>query len=208
MKLFILLAAIALLAFLFVCLVQAVLQHNKSDLHTARAKRYKVRFVKLNLIERLFLPFQRAMHWLFAPRPIFGASRLVACNVAEGSHEGGVTKLASAAIATRFLCVKKGADTDHIAVCSAITDRPMGICTDEPSAAEEPVNVALLGTGGGTRKGVASAPIASGALVATTAAGKLQTAVSTQYPIGRAVTDAAADGDIVEFDPINPVAAI
>ena len=203
-------ACFALLAVLFVCLLQVVISHNTKakDLRTARAKRYRVRFKKLNLIDRLFVPFVDSMRWLFDPRRLFGDSRLVACNIAEGSHAAGITKLSSAAIGTRFLCVKKGADTAHIAVCSAITDRPIGICTDEASAAEEPVNVELLGTGGGTRKGVAAAAIASGALVATTATGLLQTAVATQFPIGRAVTDAAGAGDIVEFDPLQPVAAI
>jgi hypothetical protein len=143
-----------------------------------------------------------------ACRRAFGLPTLIARNIAEGSHAGGITKLSSAAMTTRFLCVKKGADTDHIAVCSAITDVPIGICTDETAAAEEYINVALLGCAKGTLKVVAGAAITSGALVATTAAGKVQTAVATQYPIGRAVTDAAADGDIIEIDPVLPVFAV
>lgn len=209
MKITLLLALFALLAIAFVCLIQAVTRHAKTKPETARAKRYRVRFKKLNLMERLFAPFVHAMEALqMKARPLFGASRLVACNIGEGTHGAGVTKLTDAAITTRFLCVKKGSDTAHVAVCSAITDRPIGICTDEAAAAEEPVNVELLGTGGGTRRGVAAAAITSGALVATTATGLLQTAVATQFPIGRAVTDAAGANDIVEFDPLQPVAAI
>jgi len=133
---------------------------------------------------------------------------LVACNIAEGTHDGCLTRLTDAAIATRFLLVKKGSDTNHIAVCSAITDRPLGVCTDEAAGAEEPVSLSLLGSSHATLKVVAGAAITSGARVATMASGKVQTAVATQYPIGIALTDAAADGDIIEIDPLNPAAVI
>ena len=139
----------------------------------------------------------------------FGASRLVACNIAEGTHGGGqITRFTDAAITTRFLLVKKGSDANHIAVCSAITDRPLGVCTDEAAAAEEPVNVALLGSSKSTLKVVAAGALTAGTRVAVTAAGKVQTAVATQYPIGITLTDAGADGDIIEIDPINPAAVI
>ena len=54
---------------------------------TARTKNYKVRFQKLNLMERFFAPFIRAMEALQTrTQRIFGESRLVACNIAEGTH--------------------------------------------------------------------------------------------------------------------------
>lgn len=211
MKFTLLLAFIATLAVLFACLLPVLIKHGfkKSDIRTTRARRYKVRFQKLNLMERLFAPFVRAMEALqLRTQRWFGSSRLVAANIAEGQHEGHITKLTDATIATRFLMVKKGTNTAHIAVCSAITDRPMGVCQDEATAAEENVNVALLGARKDTLIGVASGAIASGSRLATTATGKLQVAVTTQFVIGIAITDSAVDGDLIEFDPINPMAAI
>lgn len=207
MKLQILLVTIALLAVLSACLLPAVMKHGK--INTARTKHQRIQFRALNPFERLARPFVQAMRELqgFSQR-VFAGNRLVACNIAEGTHEGDLTKLSSAAIATRYLCVKFGADVNHVAVCSAITDRPIGICSDEATAAEENINVQLLGSGGKTRLVTAGAAIAIGARVATMASGKVQTAVTTQYPIGIALTAAAADGDVIEIDPINPTAVI
>jgi hypothetical protein len=206
MKIMLLMAIVATLAVLFACLLPLLLQHGSRKTITARSKRYRVRFLPLNAIERVFSSPLHLLQGL--SQRVFGPSRLVASNIAEGTHSGNLTKLTDAAIATRFLLVKKGSDTAHIAVCSAITDRPIGVCTDEAAAAEEPVNVALLGSSKSTLKVVASGAIASGTRVAVTAAGKVQTAVATQYPIGIALTDAGADGDILEIDPINPAAVI
>lgn len=139
----------------------------------------------------------------FTPSP----RRLVATNIAEGTHEENVTRLADAAVTTRFLVVKVGSDAHHVAVCSAITDVPIGVLSDEAAAAEDPVNVQLLGARCRTIKATAGAAISAGSLVATMATGKVQTAVSTQYPIGRALTTVAS-GDVVEIDPVVPTAAL
>lgn len=209
MKTQLIMAFVATIAVLFACRLPWFLKHGSNKPDTARAKKYRVRFKKLNVMEALAAPFVAAMLPLQGlTQRVFGPSRLVACNIAEGTHAGNITRLTDAAIATRFLLVKKGTDTNHIAVCSAITDRPIGVCTDEAAAAEENVNVALLGSSKTTLKMVAGAAITSGARVATMASGKVQTAVTTQYPIGVALTDAAADGDIIEVDPINPTAVI
>jgi len=209
MKFKLLLAILAALACLFVLVMQVLTKLNKSNVRTVRAKRYRVRFRQLNLFELVIRPFVLAMQHIFRPRSCLGDSRLVACNIAEGMHDGGrITKLAGAAIASRYLLVKKGADTAHVVVCSAITDRPMGTCDDEAAAAEDPVNVNLLGGADRTLLMVASGAIASGTRLATTATGKVQAAVATQYPIGIAMTDSAADGDLIEVDPINPAAVI
>lgn len=207
MKILFALLLVSLLAVLFACLLPVVMKHGKPQ--TVRTRHRRIRFNPLNAFGRLARPFVQAMRALqgFSQR-VFGGNRLVACNIAEGTHCGNVTKLTDAAIATRFLCVKIGSDADHIAVCSAVTDVPIGICTDEADAAEEPVNVALFGSAENTRKVVAGAAINAGALVATMASGKVQTAVATQYPIGRAITAAAADGDVIEIDPILPTVAL
>lgn len=125
-------------------------------------------------------------------------------NIAEGTRPtGNKTYLADAAIATRYLCVKLGSDLNHIAVCSAITDNPIGICSDEPAAAEDECNVQLLGAASGTLRVVSGAAITVGQYVATMANGKVQPAVTTQFVIGRALNGAGGADEIVEIDPVR-----
>ena len=50
---------------------------------------------------------------------------------------------ASAAITTRFLLGKMGADDEHIAAVAATSDKPIGVITDEAAAAEEATSVLL-----------------------------------------------------------------
>lgn len=128
------------------------------------------------------------------------------CNIAEGTHEDSITKLADAAITTRFLLVKAGSDAEHIAVNGA-NDLPLGVCPDEPSAAEAEVAVQLFGCAKATRVMVASEPIAADKEVFTAAAGKVQdapTVAGTYYRVGRALRAAGADGDAFEVDPYPP----
>lgn len=128
-------------------------------------------------------------------------------NVGEGTHTGNITKLADAAITTRHLVVKIGTDAAHVAL-AGVSDIPLGVATDEPAAAEDPVNVALLGAGDSTLLGVASAAITAGDLLAPAASGKLRTlpaTTGTYYIVGRAITAAGADGDTIEFVPSFPV---
>lgn len=144
--------------------------------------------------------------WAFG----LGRDLLPLANIAEGTHEDSVTKLADAAITTRYLLVKKGTDTNHIATCGA-NELPVGVCEDEPSAAEEPVNVALFGCAQRTRLMVASEAITSMQEVYTAASGKIQNepaVAGTYYRVGRALTDASADGDVVEVDPYPPTQLI
>lgn len=80
-------------------------------------------------------------------------------------------------------------------VCNAITGVAVGVLRNKPDAADKAAEVAILGT----TKVIAGAAISVGAKVAPTAAGKAQTAVSTQYSRGIALTAAAADGDEIEI---------
>ena len=137
-----------------------------------------------------------------------GLARLA--NIAAGTHEDSVTKLADAALTTRNLVVKVGSDEDHVAVCGA-SDDPCGICTDEPSAAEREANVAFLGATNKSRLVVGSEVIAVGARAYTAASGKVQNlpaVAGTYYCIGRAVLACAADGDEFEIEPCFPLAVI
>ncbi len=126
-------------------------------------------------------------------------------NVAEGIHESGnITKLSDGAITTRYLLAKIGTDIDHVDLAGT-ADIPLGVITDEASAAGLPVNVALFGAAAGTLKVVASAAITAGALVVSAASGKVRTlpgTTGTYYIIGRALVAASADGDIVEIAPM------
>jgi hypothetical protein len=129
-------------------------------------------------------------------------------NVAEGTHAGNLTKKADAAIATRFLLVKFGTDVAHVAV-NTDGDMPLGICSDEAAAAEDLVNVELLGVAGQTRLCVASEAITLTDELYTADGGKVQdlpTAAGTYYKIGRPLQAAGADGDVIEFEPCYPVA--
>jgi len=131
-------------------------------------------------------------------------------NVAEGTHEGSLSKKADAVISTRFLMVKIGSDADHIAVCGA-GDRPLGVATDEAEAIEDSVNVNLLGPSANTQKAVASEAIAVGESVFTAALGKVQNepaSAGTYFLVGRALTAAGADGEVIEIEPQAPTRTV
>lgn len=133
-----------------------------------------------------------------------GRPRLVGlANIAEGTHTGNLTRMTDGALTTRNLLGKLGSDAMHVVACGA-NDIPVGVITDEAVQAEEPVNVALLGSAEDTRRMVAAAPVAAGALVFTAANGKvteLSATPGTYYGVGLALSAAAADGDEIEVDP-------
>lgn len=74
---------------------------------------------------------------------------------------------------------------------NAITDVAVGVLQNDPS-----INQTAVVMHAGITKAIANAAIAQGAKCSVTAAGKLQTAVSTQHVLGIALEAAAADGDI------------
>lgn len=171
---------------------------QRSQRRTPLAARLQLRcqLLVIRLNEALVIPFR---YWIgVRRRPVEFA------NIAEGQRPtGNRTYLADAAITTRYLLVKLGSDANHIAVCSAVTDNPIGVCTDEPAAAEDEANVQLLGAASGTLRVVSGAAIAAGAYVATTATGKVQTAIATQFAIGRALNASAGADEFIEIDPIR-----
>lgn len=134
------------------------------------------------------------------------APMLRLANLGTSQHAGNISKKADAALATRYLLVKIGSDADHVAVAGA-ADIPLGVCTDEPPAAEDWCNVALFGSIGTTLPMVASAAIAAGDFVVSAANGKIRAlpaAAATYYIIGRALEAASGDGVLIEVDPIPP----
>lgn len=124
-------------------------------------------------------------------------------NIAEGTHEGSITKAADAAITERHLLGKIGSASDRIAICGA-ADTPVGVITDEAAEAGDLVSVALLGSSRQTVKMIASAAIAQGAFVEPAANGRVQTlgaGVGAHHVVGRALDAASAAGDAIEVDP-------
>lgn len=131
-------------------------------------------------------------------------------NIGEGFYPGKKPYKTDAAITTRFLLGKAGSDVAHVAVCGA-GDKPLGIISDEAVAAEDLVNVDLLGTTHETKIGIASEAISVGDDLYTAADGKLQgepATAGTFYRVGNAISAAALDGDRVEFDPCAPVKVV
>ena len=128
-------------------------------------------------------------------------------NIAEGTHGGNTTKKTDAAITTRFLFGKKGSDDDHIIPCTASTDIPLGVITDEAAAAEELVNVGLFGSSSETRRITLSGTVVVGDFLVTDSTGKgqkLPVSTGTYYIVGRAL-QAGVSGDVIEFDPVTAV---
>jgi hypothetical protein len=124
-------------------------------------------------------------------------------NVAEGTHDGNITKAVDAVITERFLLAKIGSASDRVAVAGAV-DTPIGVITDEAAAIGDLVNVALLGARPSTVRMVTSGAISQGALLEPAASGRVQTlgvGAGTHHVIGRALDAASAAGDVIEVDP-------
>ncbi len=135
-------------------------------------------------------------------RPVFA-------NVALGTHAGHVTRTASATFARKFLLAKAGASAGQAAVCGA-SDNPIGIVTDE-AVADDPIALKLLGVGEQTAMLVASGALNAGVSLYAAASGKVQgepTTAGTYYLIGRALTSATGDGDVLEAETIAPVKVV
>lgn len=131
-------------------------------------------------------------------------------NIAEGTHEGSVGRKADGAYG-RYLLVKVGSDANHIAL-AGVADIPLGAIDDESTAAEDLLNVCLLGARKETILLQPSAAIAAGDYVVAAANGQARTlpaAAGTYYIIGRALTTVsgsyASTGALVEVDPCVPV---
>lgn len=140
--------------------------------------------------------------WRMAREAKNADGRVFLANIAEGTHDGGITKAVDAAITERFLLGKIGSAADRVAVCGA-ADIPLGVITDEAAAVGDLVSVALLGSNRGTVKMVAGAAIAQGALLEPAANGRVQTlgaGAGTHHVVGRALDAAGAAGEPIEVD--------
>jgi len=127
----------------------------------------------------------------------------VATNSTLKTYDGGIIPLAAeVAISTRYLLVQKGT-ADGGFIVNVANTRPWGVCLDEPESGDK-ASVQLLGFG--LVKVVAGEAIEVGDKVWTGAAGKVLDTHSTgAFLVGRAVTAAAADGDLILVQSCFPV---
>jgi hypothetical protein len=129
-----------------------------------------------------------------------------------GTHKIA-TKLSDAAHNYSHLLVKAGSDADHVAVCGA-ANMPIGLTTDQPSAAEQPVNVNPLGLGDHTRKVRVASALAKGIDLYTAANGFAQAepAVAGSYwKVGTSFEAAQQIGSgdyLIEFVPTLPIPTV
>lgn len=123
----------------------------------------------------------------------------VFCNIAEGTHAGHISMVATSEIPQSNLLVKFA--NGGIATCG-LNDAPIGVCTDTGDAGEV-LDVALAACAESTILCVASSQITQGDTVYTAAAGKVSALPSSgSFKVGLAL-NSTASGGIVEIDPQN-----
>lgn len=147
-------------------------------------------------------------NWLRAAR-----GREAAWNATtSGVHETGrISRSAEVAFASRHLLCQQGTAAGQVKLNVAAT-RPIGPVVDEAAIGDD-VAVAVLGCANGTLLLTAVKAITAGAPVYTAAGGKVTDAyAATSYIVGRALTAAAADGDLIEvahcFPMVNATATL
>ncbi len=117
---------------------------------------------------------------------------------------------ADAALTTRHMLVKAGSDDNHVAIIAAASDEPLGIAQDEPEAAEDAVNIAVLGAFPGTVLVVAGETVTANEDAYSKGDGKVMdepAVAGTYWKIGRFITGGSS-GDEVEMQPCAPVKVV
>lgn len=126
-----------------------------------------------------------------------------------GTHDGAITKVTDAAIG-RYIVVKEGATPGSTVAACGAGDLPLGVTVNEAAAAADRIPVAPLAMNG-TKLLTASEAITIGDTIYTAASGKVQNepaSAGTFYRIGRALSAAAADGDLIEVETHAPVKVV
>lgn len=97
--------------------------------------------------------------------------------------------------------------SDTVIVCSATGDNPIGICMETISAQDATdgrvATIALLGVS----RAIAGAAVAAGAVVMNDSTGRVVTATSTNFAVGRAVQSAGAANDQIDII-LNPIGVV
>ncbi len=119
-------------------------------------------------------------------------------NIAEGTHAGSITLIASEDIETSHLLVKLDDSGEAIAVCST-NDLPIGVCPDECDINER-VSVLLAGSAESSFLCRCATDVDAGDTLYTHSGGKVGNVSSGDcFKIGIALTSAQSGG-IVEVD--------
>jgi hypothetical protein len=141
---------------------------------------------------------------------LFGAgSSILAANTydaAVDTHCESIIRTNDAAIATRHLLYKEGSSPGTGAALCGAGDLPLGTIDNIESSTGIAQNVLLLGKEK-TVKMVASEAISIGDWLYTAASGKVQNepgSAGTYYRVGRALTAAGADGNVIEVESHMP----
>jgi hypothetical protein len=123
--------------------------------------------------------------------------------VLAGSPVGGKTKtfIASADYGdTKYVFVELNSGRNQCNICNAATDTPIGVMENNPESGS-----AMVVQLDGTTKIIASAAIAKGSWVGTTAAGKAVVKNTLgDVCVGIALEAATASGDIIEILLFGP----
>jgi hypothetical protein len=126
-----------------------------------------------------------------------------------GTHDGALSKVTDAAIG-RYIIVKEGTTAGSTVDACGANALPLGVTLNEAAAAAERVPVAPMALSG-TKLLTASEAITIGDTIYTAASGKVQNepgTAGTYYRIGRALTSAAADGDLIEVETHPPIKVV
>lgn len=134
-------------------------------------------------------------------------TRLIACNIAYGTHEGGrITRTLAGTFSARHLLCKQGVGAGLVDLCG-VADKPLGTVLDE-GVLSDVISVQLLGSAPGTVTMVGAEAIAAGVDVFAGADGKvtaLPVAAGTYTRVGVSVTACLGDNDPFEVDPYTPM---
>lgn len=142
-------------------------------------------------------------------RDLRRAAHVVAINTAPnfGTHKGVLSLESSAAIATRYLIGKIGADEGKVAVVSATADQPLFVITDEASAAGQSVACQILGVSERTIPVVAAGAFDEAVDLYATAAGKVSvepTVAGTYWRVGKSAQPSLGADQKIEMIPCEP----
>lgn len=146
-----------------------------------------------------------------AAQSLFGASsHYIAANnydAAVDIHCHSLSRTNDVAVTSRHLLWREGATAGSTVALNGAANSPLGTIDNIEANTGEYQKVILLGKEQ-TVKMVASAAMAIGANVYTAANGKIQGSATlvagTYFHIGRLLTAAGADGDVVEVESIVP----
>jgi len=95
--------------------------------------------------------------------------------------------------------VKKGADDDHVVLCSAATDLSFGLVASVTTTAEDLVEIATFGGGA---KGLAGGTIAQGAALTSDASGLLVSTTTENDRIIAVAMEDAVSGDLFDVEVV------